>query len=179
METPPEGSTTLTMVETAARAAAHQVLTSPATKRRQFKLVALACCLSVVAVLSLALPTAYFLDRDRVGSAVERARFNCDQQAEATAIHRDILQIGTDLRRDTRKLGRAPDVQAAVLEVFGAKLVERLYIKQAALERKADRKWAVKLAALRRLSRLDCDEVIVKSGVKTTSTPGSATKTTR
>ena len=164
-------------MESAARAAATSVLESADTKRRQYRLVALACLLSVVAVLALVLPTAIWLDRDRQRANLDRARFNCDQQTKSVVIQRDILQIGTDLRRDNRDLGQDKRVRAAVLEVFGRELVKELYAKQAANEHAAVVKWDRKLAALRALARVDCDAALVESGVRTT--PGPTTITTR
>ncbi len=177
METPQEDHTTLGLVTSAARTAAMQVLDSPAIRRRQYKLVALACALSVVLVLTIALPTAYFLDRDRQRAAVERARFNCDQQTQAVAIQRDILRIGADLRRDNRELGRDPRVRQAVREVFGRELVVRLYAKQQEHERVAAVKFGQKLRQLRELARLDCVEVLDGTGANTTDTDPPRIKT--
>lgn len=161
-----EGQTNLTLVEAAARSAASHALTSPEGKARQRKLIIISCLCSLLVMLCVALPASYFLDRDRQSSSVQRSRFNCDLQTEAAQIQRDILQIGTDLRRDNRELNKDPRVAKALLDIFGADLVKNLYAKTARNEQRAIDRWDVKLAQLRRLARVDCDDVIVNSGVK-------------
>ncbi len=155
-------------MESAARTAASEILSSPATRKREYRLVALTVAITLTACLSIEAPTVYLLDRARQRAAVERARFNCDQQAAALVVQKGILQIGNDLRRENRAVGDDERVRAAVLRLFGPELVKRLYATQARNEAKAIRRWDAKLRELRRLAQVDCEAVLQPSGVKTT-----------
>lgn len=154
---------TRVLVESAAAVAAQNIA---AIHRR--RVVTQAFCAGVLAALLVAAPIVYFLDRDRQRSAVERARFNCDQSTQQAAVQQEILQIGTDLRKKNSSLSQDPDVSKALLKLFGPELIKKLYGKQAANEREAVRMWNKQLAALGRLARIDCDRVIKPSGVETT-----------
>lgn len=161
--------------QTAARIAAERVLRSRETRRRT---VILCVCVSLITALVVALPTTLLLDKDRRTDSLNRARFNCDQQTRAVRIQADILDIGNDLRRDIRALGDRPSVRKAALEVFGPELFAELLAQQAILEARAVTRLDVKLSQLRRLARLDCEKVLVPSGVRTTPI-GTGTATTR
>ncbi len=171
---PPENQTTLVLVEAAARTAAEHTLTSREGRARQRKVIVIACLCSLVLTVLVALPAAYFLDRDRQSAALERARFNCEQRSEVARIEADNLQIATDLRRKNARVARSVLDPDAIRRVFGSDLIAELYIKQAANERAAARDWGVNMRLLKVLAETECDKVLLSSGVQTSPTGAPA-----
>lgn len=157
------------------------VAAEKAARVRDRRTIRYAFLAGMATVLVVATPAAYFLDRDRQGAALERARFNCNQLTESADIQRRILQIGTDLRSDNTKAARTVLTPGAIERAFGSDILAYLYDRQARNERRAVRLWDVQLARLRDLAQTDCERVLQRSGVETTpsTATGPATITTR
>lgn len=174
-----EDEPTLTVVEAAARVAAAKALDSPEARKRDIRVILLSCCTSVLLVVMIALPVVLWLDYERRTAALERARFNCDQQAETVAILEKDLEGGIRLREESRKLAQDPKIQLVFYRLFGREVVEGYYAKLAALESARLREWRDDLLPrLRQLAATECDRVLVTEGVKTTPRAPSRTSTT-